>query len=619
MIRRFLPSLGFLLCASVLCLTVAGVFWQAGSFDYINLDDHVYTRYNEWVQKGLSWEGVRYAFAGTRTLAIWFPLTMLSYMVDASIGGVTAQAFHLSSILWHVLATLALFLLLVEIAIRWTCAPDGVPGFRVYCACALGACFWAIHPQRIESVVWIASRKDLVSGLFAFLSLLFYLKSVRPSPAASTKQPCGRIGESSPPNVHTPTLTHPHTHTLLSLLCFVLAIMGKPVVMTLPLGMLVLEALVYRRVSLKRLLLPALLALACAANSVYMQSGENARHLVGVPLWDRVLTSFASIFYYCTATVCPDHVSIFHPWPLRPERLLLALGMAVCVAVAGLFVWGATGQRLAFTGGRLVLTRGSRRREAAFDGAILLVFFLGALFPMLNIFMFGHHSRADRFTYYPSLAVAAGLTLLLVWLLARFPTRFTLPAAALVLAGYGTWTVCETRYWRDTVTVFSRTDEVTHDNAFAACRLGENYMQRGDREKAERYFRKSIAIRPNDDNLGGLAIHLALTAQSGDFDEAVALAQQALAFDPESIPANDALGFIAMNRQAWAPAEKYLLKVVGRKENSGESYDWLGLVQYNQGKYREAAESFRQSMACNPQNLQVKARYAQALGKIGKK
>ncbi len=632
------------LWAVLLLLVVAGVFWPAGGFDYINLDDHVYTRYNEWVNRGLSWEGVRYAFAGTRGIAIWFPLTMLSYMADAAVGGVSARAFHVSSILWHMLAALALFLLLLEIVTARSARPNSVPAqpSALTLICALGACFWAIHPQRLESVVWIASRKDLVSGFFAFLSLLFYLKSVRRSDMQRHVLPRAvdlgsREGQASACPLHIGCFY------VLSMLCFALAVMGKPVVMTLPLGMLTLEALVYRRVTLKALVIPAVLALACAANAVYMQSGESAKHLVGVPLWNRVVTSFASVFYYVAAAVWPDRVAIFHPWPLRPEFGMIACGVVLCLGMAWLFVWSLQGFRFVLEGGRLSLVSvGGARRETGFDAALLVLFFVGALFPMLNVFMFGHHARADRFTYYPSVALAIAPTLTLARLLSRLgnadaPTRVPpgeghasacpswpspspLPLLAVFafLAAYGARTVSEMRHWRNTVAVFSRADEVTRDNAFAACRLGENYMQQGDGEKAERYFRKSIAIRPNDDNLGGLAIHLALTVRDDNYDEAFALAQQALTFDPQCIPANDALGYIAMRRQAWAPAEGYLRKVVGRKENSGESYEWLGIVQYNQGKYQEAAESFRQSMVCNPQNQQVRARYEQTLRKLGR-
>jgi tetratricopeptide (TPR) repeat protein len=228
---------------------------------------------------------------------------------------------------------------------------------------------------------------------------------------------------------------------------------------------------------------------------------------------------------------------------------------------------------------------------------------------MLSFFSFGYHAWADRFTYYPSMA----LVLLMALFLSRQEKgKYGWKYVPLVVAAvvYSLWMRLELPHWRDTLRVFTRAVEVTPRNAFANCRLGETYIRTGDAKRAIEAFQRSIEAMPNDENLGGLAIAKTFFSVSTDFSEVKMLAQKAIAYDPASPAGNEAMGFICIRTAQWAEAERHLTISIKSRSDNPLVFEWLAMAQFNQRKHREALASIERAIAINPSNQALRERRA---------
>ncbi|OQA30371.1 MAG: Tetratricopeptide repeat protein [Betaproteobacteria bacterium ADurb.Bin341] len=566
------------LIGTALFVLVLLPFLQSVTYGAINFDDYPYTLNNPHVLRGITWDGIKYAFGGTRELGIWFPLTLFSYQIDATVWQASAQTFHLSGLIWHGLGTVVLFLLIHEVlALRFV----EREGWRGLLVAAVAACWWGIHPQRVESVVWIASRKDLLSGLFAFLALRAYLLARAGDPRQDDGGGWVCVQRELAP-----------------WLFYLLAIMGKPSVMTLPLAMGCTEWLALRRISWRPLIVPFVMAVGCAGLAVYMQTDVVApAGTERLPFWDRAVTSLASICYYGKTLVAPGELSLFYPWPrfLEYRQALLGLG--------GVMAWLAVGATMLLR--RQARTSG--RAAGGGDLAVVGLWFLGTVAPMLSLFMFGMHARADRFSYLPAVAAAVGGG---VWLMSRKRIWVAVSAAFGVCLIFGIKAFQEARHWKDSVSVFERAVAVTRDNAKAYCMLAGAYTMEGNRVlEARSALRESIAIRPNSENLGLLAFLLCSQATPAELEESVVLARQALALNADEKPALAALGAHALRQGDWQGAENFLVKSLeGQSEVQPVILEWLGLARFNQKEYKGALEAFEKAAAvpgyANPRLLE---------------
>lgn len=544
------------------------VFIRAFGFDYINFDDHDYTYRNPHIIKGFSWEGMIYAFSGTRELGIWFPLTVLSYMLDVFVGGVVPETFHLSSILWHCVATAALFLLLTTIW-RWK-REEEVSLPQLLCIGAL-TLLWSVHPQRLESVVWIAGRKDILSGLFTFLTLYYYLLSL---PATFTGN--------APRH---PALSRTMAYGM-ALLCYCGAVMSKPIAMTVPLGMICLEWLLREKISWKELIIPMIMAGLCGLTAVQMQSdghGDIAR-LMPVSLSDRIVASLASISYYLRATLLPSGTTIFHPWPLNPEYGKAVMGLLITGCATGLFL-------VAFF---------KAKGKGLWSYAVLPIWYIGAMFPMLSLFVFGSHSCADRFTYYPAIIFVVGLCLYFC----KFDTRKVfLPLSSLALI-FAVLTMCEMSHWKNTRTVFSRAVAVYPVNPMAYCLLGKEYMRQGPEyyEKAVELFNRSIEQMPNSENIGVLAFLLATQGTKPPAKQRAAeLARWVIEKEPQDYTACVVFGILKLQEAQWAEATEWLERSIKHQRiKQPFVYEWLGMAKFNQKEYNGALKAFETALTIEP-------------------
>jgi protein O-mannosyl-transferase len=438
---------------AILVLTT-GCFLPVLSAAFLNLDDPAYVTRNPNVLGGMTLQGLHWAFTSFDS-ANWHPLTWLSHMADVSLFGLRAGAHHGTSLALHALAAAFLLLALERMTgALW-------PGF-------VAAALFAVHPLRVESVAWVSERKDVLSGLFGMLALLLYLRyASRPRP--------GRY--------------------LAVFAVFALGLMAKPMLVTLPFVLLLLDwwplgrfrgpssGAVSRVTARQRLLvekvpLMVLSAASCAVTYLAQRRGGAMVSAEVFPFVARVGNALASYVGYLAKMLWPHRLVPFYPH-LGP---VLSPGeFALCLALLGVVTAVA------------VVHRG--RRPWLLVGWL---WYLGTLVPVIGLVQVGLQGMADRYTYLPGI----GPVLALVWearsrALPRVRGRAAFGGgAAAVLAILALFTWRQASWWKDTATLFNRVITVDPRNYFAFNMLGADSYVRGDSARAEALFARALALRP---------------------------------------------------------------------------------------------------------------------------
>lgn len=446
-----------------LMLATAALYWPVSHHDFINVDDPRFVTENSQVRAGLTWPGMVWAWHSVYTES-WQPVTWLSHMLDCQLYGLKAGAHHLTSLGFHLANTVLLFLWL-----------NGLT--RAAWRSAFVAALFALHPLHVESVAWVCERKDVLSAFFWLLALLAYTRYVR-------KPGVGWYGA--------------------SLGLFALGLMSKPVVVTLPCVLLLLDFWPFNRWQLnfsggsaeppgkfigrpvlrKTLLLVAekipffLLVLAMAAITLAAQkSGGSLGSLAGCPLSVRVSNALVAYFKYLSTTFWPVHLAYVYPYSfdlpaalVAASALLLAVWTACCVARMRLQPWLLVGW----------------------------LWFLGTLVPTIGLVQFCLQARADRYTYLPSI----GLFIVVVWGICDWSERWTarrivLPAlGALALIGCLAVSTIQLGYWQNSLTLARRAIEVTDGNYVAYESAGRAIAAMGQPKRALTFFAEASRLAP---------------------------------------------------------------------------------------------------------------------------
>ena len=481
-----------LLCLVLACITL-GVFWQVKDHQFINYDDPLYVTNNPHVKEGLTGKNILWALT-TTAASNWHPLTWLSHMADVEAFGLNPRGHHLMNVFIHTASTLLLFLLLAKI----TMAP-----WQSLFATAL----FALHPLHVESVAWVAERKDVLSGFFWFLTLFFYAGYVK----------------------HRTVKFY-----LLTLFSFVVGLMTKPMLVTLPLVMLLLDYWPLNRFESEEILhgvsaplgayepLPTLveekipfllLSLLSAVVSMYAQrSGGAMSSLETVGLVFRIENAFIAFAKYVIKTIWPQHLAFLYPFPLSiPRWQVLVSGVTLILVM-------------------IATIRLKRQKPYLFVGWL---WFLITLLPVIGIIQVGSQSMADRYTYIPLI----GLFIMVGWgipdLLRGVRQRSAILAilSILVLSALGLNTRRQLGYWRDDISLYRHTLSVTSNNYIILNNLGIALAGRGDAAAAIQAYQEALRIWPRSVtahvNLG------AALADQGKLDEAIRHYQEALRLKPD--------------------------------------------------------------------------------------
>jgi protein O-mannosyl-transferase len=530
----------------LLFLLVLVVFWPATTNQFINFDDTEYVTCNTHVQSGLTPSSLRWAFRSTDT-GNWHPLTWLSHILDFQIYGLSPRGHHLSSVLLHAANSALLFLVLRTMtAMTWPAL--------------LASVLWGLHPLRVESVAWVAERKDLLSACFGLLALWTYARHVnRGGQQVSSAGAEPERRDRKPQNLHlrkpqsatlptshisrithaSPVTSHPQHWYTLALVFFVLSLMSKPMLVTLPFVLLLLDFWPLCRLSFPRrgdkdvriqhLLLEKLpfLGLTAVASLIALTAQSSAGSLedrLSLPL--RLDAAAISCCRYLWQTIYPADLCVYYPhpgfWPTG--QVVAALSLLV----------GASGVALAFGRHRPYLATG-------------WFWFLGTLIPVLGLVQIGGQAMADRYTYIPSI----GLMILLAWSLQdlarwRFSSLLIWPLIVAASISCLFLNRRQIRFWQDSETLFRRALAVTEQNSLAHINLGDALLSRKAFEEAAGHFRLAVEIDPGSPqahyNLG-----VALFRQ-GRLDESRRAFQTALSFKPAYQEAHYNLGVVLLRQ-----------------------------------------------------------------------
>ena len=551
------------------------VYWSVRTCEFTNYDDTVYVTENGPVQAGLTRESVVWAFQST-TRSNWHPLTWLSHMLDCQVYGVNAGGHHLSSLILHVANTLLLFLLLK----------------RMTGACwrsAFVAALFALHPLHVESVAWVAERKDVLSTFFGFLALWSYASSAEKR-GVQSPNPGGQELANQPPANHVSRITH-HAPPLLF---FALSLMSKPMFVTLPFVLLLLDFWPLGRCSvsaaprgvgnLPRLVLEkipffALSAASCAVTFWAQQKGGSVATFEGLPAGQRLANALVSYVRYIGKMFWPGDLAVFYPYSTSwPEEQVVgaALGLLV-VSVLVVLCW---------------------RRWPYL--AVGWFWYLGTLVPVIGIIQVGGQSLADRYAYVPLI----GLFIMVAWgandLLGRCPPARWIMAglAVLGIGACGFLTVSQLRHWKDSESLFKRALAVTRDNYVAHLNLGVAYASQDKLTEAAAQFDEVLRISPGlasgHYNRGGIY------ARQGQFAEAFAEFDEAYKLKPDYEQVYLSRGNVLALQKKYAEAGEQFAAALRINPSYAEAENNLGNTLVLLGHLPEALPHFEKAMKINP-------------------
>jgi len=575
--RAVSPIRQRMLLAALLAAGTLAVFAAVRGFDFVGYDDAVYVTQNPHLEEGLSPAGLRWAFTPYETN--WIPLTWLSLLVDHELWGKQPAGYHVTNLALHILCVVLLFWVLSGMT--------GAPGRSAFVA---GVFAW--HPLHVESVAWVAERKDVLSGLFWMLTLAAW--------AAYTRRPSA-------------------LRYLAVLLSLGVGLLAKAVGVTLPAVLLLLDlwplgrltdaagrfdAARARRAVLEKLpMLPIIAAIAAVTYVVQDDRGAMST-LDQLPLLLRVENALVSYVAYLRDALWPTSLAVFYPLPKGAVPLWQWAGAATLLAAA--------------TAGALAAWRRWPYLTVGW------LWYLGTLVPMIGLVQVGIQARADRYTYLsligPSIAIAWG-----AWaLVERRPARvrsLVAGAAAVALVALATTSRMQLEHWRDGERLFAHALAVTRDNFVANLWLGSLRLQRGDVEGALPPLGGAVRLEPHRaDARGRLAD--ALAAQ-GRLDVAILNYGEAVGIRTRDVSLRIRFGQALAKRGWYDEALKHYgvaLRLDAEEEGlkAATIHTLIGLAWSARGDARQAAAHYEQALAIDPALAEVRLGLADALHQLGR-
>ena len=495
------------------------VFGQTLWHDFVNYDDPRYVYQNTRITSGLNIAGIAWAFTHIHS-ENWHPLTTLTHMLDCSLYGLKAGGHHFANVLLHTVAAVLLFLLLQQMTgALWRSA--------------FVAAVFAIHPLHVESVAWVAERKDVLSGVFFMLTLLAYVHYAR-----------------APSN----------WRYVIVVFVFALGLMSKPMLVTLPFVLLLLDYWPLGRITDQRshpghqflsLLVEKIPLIALSAVSSFVTFVAQ-RGAIGwteqLPMLARINNALVTYVIYVRQMFWPANLAVFYPHPenrLPPWEISLALAVLIGITVAAVIL----------------------RKKAPYY-IMGWFWYLGMLVPVIGLVQVGWQGHADRYTYLPQIGLYIAGTWAVADLTASWRRRRTLlGATALLIIGALSWSAwIQTSYWRNSETLFTHAIAVTKHNDVAENNLGIIFLQ------------------------------------NGQLDDAISRLQAAIDLRPENGPAHNNLAKALLQKGRVAEAMVHYRKFLEIEPENVEARNILGTALIQQGQIREAIEQWQDALAIEPEN-----------------
>jgi Tfp pilus assembly protein PilF len=540
---------------------------------FINYDDDNYITQNPVVQKGLTWTGVKWAFT-TWHASNWHPLTWLSHMTDCELFRLNPGGHHLVNVLFHAANATLLFMLLLKLTdALW-------PGVFI-------AALFAWHPLRVESVAWVSERKDVLSTFFALLALLAYVRYVQ----------CVTSDRGSAPGGLRVT-GHGSRFYWLALACFALGLMSKPMLVTLPFVMLLLDYWPLGRIAtpvpaaqgstLHKLLLEKwpffLLAVLSSTVTFLAQRNAAIASLAKVPLTLRLENAILAYGTYLLKAVWPVHLAVFYPLPKH-----ITWQITTTVATALILISAKAWME--------------RRRSPWLLAGWL--WFLGTLVPVIGLVQVGDQALADRYSYFPLVGIFIALT----FTVAKWANGFRLPRTACAFAGVLILSAClvltekQLRYWHDSESLFTHALAVTKDNALAHLNLGAALQDQKQLSQALVQYQEVLRLDPARheayNNIGRIL------SDQGKPQDALDYCRASARLNPKSPFSHNNLGLVLMELGRFDEAMGQFSAAAQLDASYAPPRFQMGRLLLKQGRDAEAMPHFHEALRIEPDNLQM--------------
>ncbi|PJB30514.1 hypothetical protein CO110_00150 [Candidatus Desantisbacteria bacterium CG_4_9_14_3_um_filter_40_11] len=533
----------------LLSIVTLSAYWPVLHCEFVIYDDASYVTGNPHVQSGLTWDSLRWAFTA-KDCHNWHPLTWISHMLDCDLYGLNPAGHHATNLLLHILNTLLIFLLLRRMT-------------GTHWRSAFVAALFALHPLHVESVAWVAERKDVLSTFFWALTIWTYVRY--------TEKP--RV-----------------VRYLLVVLLFALGLMAKPMIVTLPLLLLLLDFWPLRRIPLtvrfwgreiriaeevgrlgnsppswKQLVaekLP-LLALSLVSSALTLSAQSDLVGSLRCPFKYRLANAVITYLSYMKKMIWPTKLVVLYPFPISIKLSTLVM--------SAILLGYLTIQAI----------RQAKTRPYLFTGWF---WYIVTLLPVIGLVQVGFQSMADRYTYVP----IVGLFIIIAWgtydLAARWQlgpaimsSLAVLVAAACIMVSY-----TQAGYWENSVTLFEHTLRCTTDNFIIENNLGVAFFEQGKFEAARQHFAEATKINPNDTE------------------------------------AQFSLANTLLKQNKLTEAYEHLMIVLQQAPNHWRAHSMLGLVLVKQGKPEEALGHFSEAVRIKPTNLKLRSQLEMALDQVGR-
>jgi len=538
------------LTGAICVLLVAMVFIVYGQtlhFDFVNYDDDSNVYQAPQVTAGLTVAGIEWAFTHTQ-LGRWAPMATLSRMIDCQVHHLWAGGHHLTNVLLHAMAAVALFLALLELTgFAWR------SGFV--------AAVFALHPLHVEAVAWVSARGELLCGLFFMLAVWSY--------AAYAHRP-GRWG----------------CYTL-CLLCFALGLMSKPTMVTLPFVLLLLDYWPLRRfgnVPAARLLkekAPFMLGAVCfCAFTLYVTPPTLS--VDNLPLWLRLENALVSCCIYLGQTFWPVNLAGYYPDPTH-----------------GFPLWQVAGSLLLLCGITAVAIRCRNSQPSLLVGWL---WYLGILLPVIGVVQISHYAHADRYTYLPQIGLCVAITWAVAgwaggqWLRRQIVAAIAvaIPCALLVMADR------QATYWRNGQTLWTHTLDCTRDNDVAENDFGNVLLAQGRNDEALAHYREAVRINPHYADALANYGHMLFT--TGQADAGIAESAEAVRLYPGSARIRCSYATDLFRAGHVDEAAAQFRDALQDDPDDADAYICLGNVMLSQGRPEDAIAQYEEALRADPDN-----------------
>jgi tetratricopeptide (TPR) repeat protein len=574
-----------LLVSALLGVTCVAAYWGVWNHEFVNYDDGDYVTQNIQVQSGLTLQGVAWAFT-TGHAGNWHPLTWLSLMLDHELFGLNPWGYHVTSLLFHVASTLLLFYVLRRMTQEtWKSA--------------FVAALFGLHPLHVESVAWIAERKDVLSAAFFMLTLLFYARYV--------ERPVRK-------------------RYLLVLLSLALGLMSKPMLVTLPFVLLLLDVWPLGRIRfgsdegkgkmkgrdqlgakergaiIKKLVREKvpffLLIIGSSVATVIAQRGEGA--VVPwemLPFMSRLQNAISSYLKYLLHMVWPSNLSAFYPHPGFEPPFWQVAGSAAMLLIVSFF-----------------LMKNISRRPYLFVGWF---WYLGTLVPVIGLIQVGFQSMADRYTYIPLI----GIFMMIAW---GVPNLFSKQkewrialsvSAVLILLALSIRTQFQVRTWENSFTLWQNALHATTNNGLAHYNVGLQLAKQGKTAEAIEHYTEAVRIIPDmdeaHDNLANLL------AREGRNDEALYHYRELQKLKPNSDMVYYNLGILYLRLGKTPEALDSYSRAVQMNPRNWRAHQSLGTLLIQQGRFSDGIGHLEEALRLEPNSPERRVAIANLLAEHG--